>query len=368
MSHTRDELNALRDLLTAAMADCDMPGAGDGDREEWQRLAVYRGVVSDALRGRQSVPWHPDAQAMADYLAGEGPCPLTELGHSLGWETAEPVPAVAAASRSWVDDVIALSRPGPPPVAPPQRPRAVPEPRRVHERPPVTEHAAPGRDRIWLDVPYAERPAASRAGAVYDPVRKSWYAPRPGITALAVWSQLPQVLAGEDRAFGAGLFVDLIPKTSWFANVRAVVSERDWHRIRRMVHRRAGERCEACGAVEDKAVKRYLECHERFSYHGSGGCGLQMLQRLICLCSECHRATHYGHTALSGPQAEAQAQSHLMRVTGMSPAQLQVHLDEAWRIWEQRSVRQWTVDLSVISRAGIAVSAPAEGGASAWAS
>jgi hypothetical protein len=368
MSHTRDELNALRDLLTAAMADCDMPGAGAGDREEWQRLAAYRGVVTDALRDRQAAAWRPDAQAMADYLAGDGPSPLTELGHSLHWEPAEAVPAAAAASGSWVDDVVALSRPGPAPVAPPQLSRAVPEPRRVHERPPVTAHAVPGCDRIWLDVPYADRRAADRAGAIYDPVRKSWYAPRPGISALTVWSQLPEVLAGEDRTFGQGLFVDLIPKTSWFANVRAVVSERDWHRIRKMARRRAGDRCEACGARQAKAVKRYLECHERFSYHGSGGTGLQMLQRLICLCSDCHRATHYGHTALSGPQAEAGAQAHLMRVTGMSPAQLQAHLDEAWRIWEQRSVRQWTVDLSIISRAGVAVSDPAEGGASAWAS
>jgi hypothetical protein len=48
---------------------------------------------------------------------------------------------------------------------------------------------------------------------------------------------LPEILLGEDRSFGAGLFVDLIPQTSWFTNVRAAVDPADWDQLRLMVYR-----------------------------------------------------------------------------------------------------------------------------------
>jgi hypothetical protein len=54
---------------------------------------------------------------------------------------------------------------------------------------------------------------------------------------------LPDVLVGEDRGFGDGLFVDLIPDSCWFTNVRSCVNQRDWDRLRRMVYRRAKDRC-----------------------------------------------------------------------------------------------------------------------------
>lgn len=61
-------------------------------------------------------------------------------------------------------------------------------------------------------------------------------------------------LPGEDRSFGQGLFVDPIPETSWYVNVRSAVAARDWYRIRQMVYRRAGHRCEACGRQLDQTA------------------------------------------------------------------------------------------------------------------
>ncbi len=65
----------------------------------------------------------------------------------------------------------------------------------------------------WLDVSFGEKEAAKAAGARWDPRARRWYAPRPGIPELARWlprPPIPAVLPGEDRAFGAGLFVDLV--------------------------------------------------------------------------------------------------------------------------------------------------------------
>ncbi|HXO54182.1 MAG TPA: hypothetical protein VN888_24880 [Mycobacterium sp.] len=37
-----------------------------------------------------------------------------------------------------------------------------------------------------------------------------------------------------------------------------------WDRLRRMVYRRAKDRCEACGAGRDPDVGKWLEAHERW--------------------------------------------------------------------------------------------------------
>jgi hypothetical protein len=157
---------------------------------------------------------------------------------------------------------------------------------------------------------------------------------------------LPAVLPGEDRSYGAGLFVDLIPRTSWFRNVRAAVDPADWDRLRRMVYRRAGLRCEACGA---RRVQ--LEAHERFIYDTRAG--IQRLVRLICLCTACHQVTHFGHTRLLGDAAAQAAINHLQTVTGMTAGETERHIRDAFALWERRSRTPWRVDLSMISGAGI---------------
>jgi hypothetical protein len=98
-------------------------------------------------------------------------------------------------------------------------------------------------ERAWLDVPFGEKDRAKACGARWDPEARRWYASRTGIPALARWAALPPLpdpLPGEDRTFGSGLFVDLVPSTCWFTNVRTCVVPRDWQRLR--YPRRIGRR------------------------------------------------------------------------------------------------------------------------------
>lgn len=206
--------------------------------------------------------------------------------------------------------------------------------------------------RVWLDVPYSDRLRAKVAGALWDPVRRSWYAPRAGVRALQQWARLPDVLPGEDRSYGEGLFVDLIPSTSWFVNVRSAVIRRDWDRLRTMVYRRAGHRCEGCGSRPNPAHGLLLEAHERFTYDPRSG--VQRLVRLICLCTACHGVTHFGFTALGGAGEAEAALGHLQLVTGMTRDQAERHVRAAFALWERRSAVRWQLDLSVIKNAGIA--------------
>jgi hypothetical protein len=106
----------------------------------------------------------------------------------------------------------------------------------------IARRDAVADNRIWLDVAFAEKDEAKAHGARWDPTGRRWYAPRPGITALDRWQALPDVpylLPGDDRDLGSGLFVDLVPSSCWFSNVRSCVDQRDWERLHPMITSRA---------------------------------------------------------------------------------------------------------------------------------
>jgi hypothetical protein len=216
----------------------------------------------------------------------------------------------------------------------------------------------PAREsRAYLDVPFSEKDAAKALGARWDPAVKRWYDPRPPTVGLDRWAArppVPDLLPGEDRTFGAGLFVDMVPRSCWFTNVRTCVSPQDWERLRRMITRRAGQQCEACGAGEDRAVQRWLEAHERWAYDEQTG--VQALRRLICLCSACHLSTHLGYANVTGRADQALA--HLRTVTGMTDAEVSRHVLDANALWTARSARVWTLDLSMLTDAGVTLARP----------
>jgi hypothetical protein len=224
---------------------------------------------------------------------------------------------------------------------------------------PMSQPQKPDPGRIYLDVPYAEKDAAKALGARWDSAAKRWYDPRPPTPGLDRWAarpEVPELLPGEDRSFGGGLFVDMVPSSCWFTNVRSCVSQQDWERLRRMVTQRAANRCEACGDGENRDVHRWLEVHERWHYDETTA--TQTLRRLICLCTDCHQTTHLGLANLRGHAAQALA--HLQSVTGMTPTEANQHVAAANQLWLTRSTRTWTLDLSMLTTAGITLARPGD--------
>ncbi|MQY20202.1 UvrD-helicase domain-containing protein [Nocardia macrotermitis] len=196
--------------------------------------------------------------------------------------------------------------------------------------------------------------AVTRAKTHLDLGGLKWIQDHPEGQPHGVRPDVPQLLPGEDRDFGAGLFVDLVPSSCWFTNVRYCVDKQDWERLRRMVISRAGRRCEVCGATKDPATRRWLEAHERWDYDNARA--IQRLRRIILLCTDCHQTTHFGYAQITGN--ESHAFNHLMRVTGLSATEAQRHIADAFRLWERRSARDWTLDLSILSSADLTVVRP----------
>ena len=136
----------------------------------------------------------------------------------------------------------------------------------------------------------------------------------------------------------ARLTIELVPQTSWYHNVRALVDEPTWDRIRRKVYRQAGYRCQLCGG---RGPAHPVECHEVWRYDDQTR--TQALVRMIGLCPACHQVKHFGLANVRGKDAEARAQ--LLRVNGWTPEQADAYIEQAFHVWERRSQGPWTLDL-----------------------
>lgn len=239
----------------------------------------------------------------------------------------------------------------------------------------------------YFIVPYKQKDDAKKLGAKWDGNKKLWYVDNTNkknklLEMFEEYKSFDNII-GENREFnGSDLFIDLIPETSWFNNVRSCISGKDWLRIRKYAYERVNYKCECCGLFckfekeyddedfEDdsdeeleqecnnefnkkKELKKWntirLEAHERWSYDNINK--IQKLERIIALCHRCHSATHYGLTKLRG--LSNHADKHLMKINKWNKEQLLNHSKEQWNIWAERNKVKWNTDVSIISNSGI---------------
>lgn len=140
------------------------------------------------------------------------------------------------------------------------------------------------------------------------------------------------------------LTVELVPRTSWFTNVRSAVPRPVWDRLRKACYRAAGLRCEVCAASGRQ------EAHEVWAYDDR--LHVQTLLRLVSLCSRCHECKHAGRAASSGRLP--QVLKHLARVNDWSEDDADLYLEGCFEQWMRRSGHDWTVDVSwLVTEAGV---------------
>lgn len=208
--------------------------------------------------------------------------------------------------------------------------------------------------KVYLSVPYSEKEAAKGLGAKWDSSRKKWYAPKGEKQLVERWplNDSPiQGLKGEDRSYGGSqLFVDLVPRSCWFTNVRSCVHFSDWDRLRRFIYDRAGSKCECCG------FRGRLDAHERWDFDNTTK--VQKLMRIIALCQACHEVTHMGLAQVKG--REEVATQHLIGVTGMNRVDAVRHIRDAFDRWRERNRYEWDLDLSIITDSGIGLARKVE--------
>lgn len=144
------------------------------------------------------------------------------------------------------------------------------------------------------------------------------------------------------------LTIELVPATSWFNNVRAVVSKKQWDYLKSQVFSKAYYTCEICGGTGDKHP---VECHEIWSFDNKKL--VQKLDGMIALCPDCHMVKHIGLAEVRGQKIRATY--HLMSVNKMTIKKAEAYIAEAFKVWAERSKKTWTLDISHLEQYGIDV-------------
>ena len=142
------------------------------------------------------------------------------------------------------------------------------------------------------------------------------------------------------------LSIELVPSTSWFNNVRAILSKKQWDYIRFQVASKAYNLCEICGGV---GPKHPVECHEIWSFDNKKL--IQKLDGMIALCPDCHMVKHIGLAEVRG--LKIRALHHLMSVNKMTIKKAEAYVEESFKVWAERSKKSWTLDISHLKEYGI---------------
>jgi len=145
------------------------------------------------------------------------------------------------------------------------------------------------------------------------------------------------------------LTIELVPRTSWYNNVRSNVSKERWDELRNHCYNKAGHKCEICGSTGKKqGFGHDVECHEIWEYDEYHH--VQRLVGLIALCPLCHKVKHAGLARVNGE--EQLVLNQLMKVNNMGEYDAIDYLAESFTIWDERSVFEWNVDISWLDKNG----------------
>ena len=137
------------------------------------------------------------------------------------------------------------------------------------------------------------------------------------------------------------LRMDLVPKACWNSKLRKLMPQSRWKNVRREVLERAGHTCEICGA-KDK-----LNCHEIWEYDDKNH--IQRLVGFQAVCDLCHHVKHFGMAQVLADRGYADLIDTLVEpfkaVNGVEDREFDSHVMKAFRVWKQRSHREWRTDL-----------------------
>ena len=134
------------------------------------------------------------------------------------------------------------------------------------------------------------------------------------------------------------LTIELVPASSWGANLRDVLAPTAWDRLRRQVYAASGHRCAICGAGGK------LHCHELWDYDDARH--IQSLRGLVALCTLCHHVKHIGHARLLADQGKLDYErvvAHFLRVNGCDRATFERHRAAAFAQFDERSRHEWQI-------------------------
>jgi len=142
------------------------------------------------------------------------------------------------------------------------------------------------------------------------------------------------------------LTLDLVPSSCWYNNVRALLTQTQWNKIKSQVSDKAHNVCEICGGI---GSKHPVECHEVWEYNEKTL--IQKLVKLIALCPDCHSVKHFGLAQIQNKGRKAL--KHLMKINKITKKAAEKYIADSFMEWAERSGKNWKLDISYLEIYGI---------------
>ena len=137
------------------------------------------------------------------------------------------------------------------------------------------------------------------------------------------------------------LTIELIPKTSFYNNVRKILSRREWEVIRKETLSKANNICEICGGV---SATKALDCHEVWEYDDLNH--IQKLIKFMALCDRCHEVKHIGKAQIDGNFDRAEKWfRNINKLDYHTSHNLIIRTFDMWAI---RSKHPWQLDITIL--------------------
>ena len=135
------------------------------------------------------------------------------------------------------------------------------------------------------------------------------------------------------------LTIELVPYASWYNNLRKVLPQAKWNRIRERTFAKYGHKCGICGSSGK------LSCHELWEYDDKKH--IQKLTGLIALCDMCHFVKHLGLATILASEGKLDMDKvieHFMKVNNCKRKVFEEHEKKAFDEWRKRSQHKWRID------------------------
>ncbi len=135
------------------------------------------------------------------------------------------------------------------------------------------------------------------------------------------------------------LWGNLVPKKSFYANLRKVISKKDWDILRKLVYKKDSYKCYICGQTNIR-----FEAHEEWTYNY--GEAIQKLDTINALCKLCHLNKHLGYASILIKKGELDENSliqHWCMVNGVKKEKFREYSNQVIRLWNLKNTFDWTI-------------------------
>jgi hypothetical protein len=157
-----------------------------------------------------------------------------------------------------------------------------------------------------------------------------------------------QAKSSRRKAGNLRLKICMVPQPLFGRNLRSVLTELAWKRLRRQKLAEAEGKCQICGAIVKE--ERNLHIHEEWSYDERSR--VATLTGLRVICQRCHACVHFDLTVTLARQGKIDPQQvqkvidHFCSVNEVDISVFTEHRHHAQSEWTRRSkCNNWSIDL-----------------------